>query len=133
MLQEHFQLIYQTLLTISTHSATFSDEQKLVKCAQKALATADVKQMWQALLDTALCQGFHQDEKRIINTAQLAVKQLLPQIKMIDVPAADKDLEFLVELRGRLEKAFDNQDTVQREYAFQMIDDWIDELREAQQ
>ena len=87
MLTEQYQTVYRVLLAISQHSATFVDEKALVKAAQDALATADIKQMWIALVDIALRQGFHTDETRIIHLAQIAMKQLLYQMRMLnDLP-----------------------------------------------
>lgn len=84
MLIEQFQEIYKTLLAISTHATTFESEKKLVKSAQDALATTDIKQMWQALIDIALRQGFHAGEQSIINLAQTAIKRLLLQMQLLD-------------------------------------------------
>lgn len=41
---------------------------------------------------------------------------------------AQKDLEFLKELQGRLQKWNEKNDWTERDYAFKMVEDWIDEL-----
>lgn len=42
---------------------------------------------------------------------------------------ADKDLQFLKDIKENLIKWRDGNDWVARDYAFNMIDDWIDELK----
>lgn len=39
-----------------------------------------------------------------------------------------KDLEFLKELQGRMKNWDDKNDLTERDYAFKMVEDWIDEL-----
>ena len=39
-----------------------------------------------------------------------------------------KDLEFLKELQGRMKNWNDKNDLAERDYAFKMVEDWIDEL-----
>lgn len=39
-----------------------------------------------------------------------------------------KDLEFLKELQGRMKNWKDKNDLTERDYAFKMVEDWIDEL-----
>lgn len=39
-----------------------------------------------------------------------------------------KDLAFLKELQGRMKNWDDKNDLTERDYAFKMVEDWIDEL-----
>ena len=38
------------------------------------------------------------------------------------------DLEFLKEIKGKIQEAWDKKDPTLLQYAQKMIDDWIDEL-----
>jgi hypothetical protein len=42
----------------------------------------------------------------------------------------DTDLKFLKELRKHLEKWSDKNDWSERDYAFKIVDDWIDKLKQ---
>lgn len=43
----------------------------------------------------------------------------------------EKDLEFLKEMKQKLQDAIDGKDTTKFEFVQQMIDDWIDELEKS--
>lgn len=39
-----------------------------------------------------------------------------------------KDLEFLKKLQGKMKNWDDKNDLIERDYAFKMVEDWIDQL-----
>lgn len=43
------------------------------------------------------------------------------------------DICFLKELKNRIHIAFTSKDVTQIDYAFKMIDDWVDELTEKEE
>jgi len=60
---------------------------------------------------------------------QLIFKQQ-SDFKMEKWEQAKKDLGFLTELQGRMKNWDEKKDWTQRDYAFKMVEDWINELSE---
>lgn len=77
MLNDHFKLIYRSLLAISQHPTFFDPEKKLVQLAQEGLESMDAKTMYLKLVEIGLRQGFHDDEQKIITIAQDTLRSLL--------------------------------------------------------
>ena len=50
----------------------------------------------------------------------------MPKLKKLTT--IEKDLEFLKEIKQRLETGIEKRDPEQLKYALKMVDDWIDEI-----
>lgn len=60
---------------------------------------------------------------------QIAFK-LQSDIEQLRREQSQKDMPFLIEIKERLVEYRDRKDVTQLEMVFNMLDDWIDELKE---
>ena len=56
--------------------------------------------------------------------------KLQSDIEQLKREQSQKDMPFLIEIKERLVKYRDRKDVTQLEMVFNMLDDWIDELKE---
>lgn len=63
-------------------------------------------------------------------TTDEAIRTIMSICQPTGTSTAITDLLFLKEIKERLINVFEHNDWSQREFAFNMIDDWIDELKE---